>query len=194
MKNRIWTVVFLVIIVCISTILLDYVYVYTEPVVQQNQQIKIQKSVLEVLGIDYEEDKMTEVFSKSINIHKLDEYTIYRTGTGETAFMIEGPGLWGEISALVALEPDMETIKGLRVLENNETPGLGGQIAEDWFQDQFKGKKIKPEIRIIPYKKVKSVNEVEAISGATKTSKAFEKIINENIKIILKLNTYPSNP
>ncbi len=55
---------------------------------------------------------------------------------------IQGTGLWGPISAFVALEDDLTTIYGVVFDHEKETPGLGAEIKTDRFQDQYKGKKI----------------------------------------------------
>jgi Na+-transporting NADH:ubiquinone oxidoreductase subunit NqrC len=39
-----------------------------------------------------------------------------------------------------ALDPDLETVKGIEVLDHAETPGLGGRMTEEKFKKQFVGK------------------------------------------------------
>ena len=63
MRYRIWTVLFLVIVVCVSTGMLNAIYTYTDPIVRRNEKLKIQKSVLEILQIPYEEHNIQEIFS-----------------------------------------------------------------------------------------------------------------------------------
>jgi len=181
MKHRIWVVLFLVIVVCVSTGMLNAVYIHTDPMVRKNERIKVQRSVLEVFDIPYEETSIDEIFKLSIETQTIRDKSLYRSKTGSVAFEISGPGFWGKISAMIALESDLETIKRLKILENMETPGLGGRIAESWFQNQFKGKKLIPELKIVPYGRAKGPNEVDAITGATQTSRAFERIINNSI-------------
>lgn len=189
MKLRIWTVLFLVIVVCVSTGMLNVVYVHTDPMVRKNERIKMQRSVLEVFDIPYEETGISDTFGRHIQTQVvqaasplMEGKSFYRYKTGCLAFEISGPGFWGKISALIALEPDLKTIKGLEILKHVETPGLGGRIAENWFLSQFKGKRVTPELKIVSYRKAEGPNEVDAISGATQTSKAFERIINSNIE------------
>jgi Na+-transporting NADH:ubiquinone oxidoreductase subunit C len=179
-KRKVWIVLFLVIVVCISTGMLSAVYVHTDPIVRENERTKVQANVLELFGIPYEETTIEEIFELSIDVQIMGNDTLYRSREGSIAFEISGSGFWGKISALIALGPDLDTIRGLKVLKNMETPGLGGRIAEDWFQDQFEGKKLIPELKIIPYRKAEGPNEVDAITGATQTSRAFERIINNS--------------
>ena len=182
MKHRFWTVLFLVIVVCLSTGMLTTVYFHTDPMVRKNESIKVQRSVLKIFNIPYEESDIEEVFKVSVDTQTLEDKIFYKSCSGNIAFEINGSGFWGNISVLIALKPDLETISGLKILENVETPGLGGRITEDWFQDQFKGKKLIPELKIVPHGKAMGLNEVEAITGATQTSRYFERIINNNMK------------
>ncbi len=57
-------------------------------------------------------------------------------------FPISGFGLWDAIHALISVEPDCTTILGFSCYDQKETPGLGGEIAEPWWQNQFYQKKI----------------------------------------------------
>ena len=192
MKFKIWTVLFLIIVVCISAGMLNAIHFYTDPIAQKNARIKIQRSILEIFGIPYEETSVEEAFKENIYIDTktVEGFTIYRTEAG-IAFEISGPGFWETISVLIALEPDLETIKGLRILKHAETPGLGGRITESWFQDQFKGKKLVPDLKIVSHKKAEGPNQVDAITGATETSKALERMINNNVRAFYqKINSF----
>jgi Na+-transporting NADH:ubiquinone oxidoreductase subunit C len=51
-------------------------------------------------------------------------------------------GLWGKIYGYLAFEQDGQTVAGFSVYNHSETPGLGGEIESNWFQNNFKGKKI----------------------------------------------------
>ncbi len=190
----------LVIVVGISTGMLSIVYYKTEHRVSLNSNIKLQQSILDVFGINYDKNNIGEVFKNNIIIRKKDDMTLYESEKG-TAIEITGPGFWGTIDAIIALEPDFQTIIGFKVLKHSETPGLGGRITEDTFQDQFRGKRVLPEIRIVKRIKdqkentesitratpmSKANNQVDAITGATQSSKAIERIINDNIKIFYK--------
>jgi Na+-transporting NADH:ubiquinone oxidoreductase subunit C len=84
-----------------------------------------------------------------------------------------------EISLFICVGPDLETVKGIEVLDHAETPGLGGRMTEDEFKKQFVGKKLKPKIAIVRGKERVDSNEVHAITGASYTSKGIENIINE---------------
>lgn len=90
----------------------------------------------------------------------------------------------GPIRGFLTLEEDLETIKGIQIIYHEETPGLGGVVAEAWYLDMYKGKKkLDQGIIIKKDADASSDNEVDAITGATMTSNAFQLLINENYKL-----------
>jgi|GEM_PF-754790 Na+-transporting NADH:ubiquinone oxidoreductase subunit C len=101
-------------------------------------------------------------------------------------FEITAPGLWGEIIATIGIKPDFKTIEGIEFLVQNETPGLGGRISEDWYKKSFKNKEI--PLKIKKDENEKGNNSVEAITGATITSNyvinIFNKFLTEEINLI----------
>ncbi len=110
------------------------------------------------------------------------------------AFMAVGNGFQGELRIMVGLTPDMTQLTGIKVLEQIETPGLGTKIVVDpsnkqdpfWFPKQFKGIHVSPEILVIKNAKPIHNNEIQGITGATISSKAVTRILNEQISDIQK--------
>lgn len=95
---------------------------------------------------------------------KNDIYTIYADGNLDGyAFLATGQGYHGEISILVGLQ-DENTIKGITIISQTETPGLGSQIAEPSFTGQFSG------ISINDVALSRDGGQIDAISGATVSS------------------------
>lgn len=86
------------------------------------------------------------------------------------------------MSLFICVEPDLETLKGIEVLDHSETPGLGGRITEESFKRQFAGKKVRPRIFVVKGKKAEGANEVDAITGATNTSRGIEAFLNDAMK------------
>ena len=81
---------------------------------------------------------------------------------------LSGPGLWGTIEAVIGFDAGLETYTGVEFTDQNETPGLGGRISEDWFKEQFRGKI--PPFELVPEGTAEGESEVDAITGATRTS------------------------
>ncbi|MBU0996001.1 MAG: FMN-binding protein [Proteobacteria bacterium] len=91
-----------------------------------------------------------------------------------------GQGYADKIELLLGLNPEAEKITGLFILEQKETPGLGNKISEIKWRDQFKGKKTDKAISAIKGKAV-NANEIDAITGATISSKSVCRIINQMV-------------
>jgi len=167
---------------------------------ERNRELEKIQNVLKVFHVPYDvkasfhETKAT--FDHKVRLTTLDGLTVYELkgghGVAGIAFPIHGPGFWGPIHALLALEPDRRTIMGISFYEHEETPGLGARISEPAFQNQFKGKKIvgadgTQGIMISKPGKPKGINTVDAITGATRTCEAVQKFLTENIRQFLKL-------
>lgn len=90
-----------------------------------------------------------------------------------------GPGFQDTIGLIFGYRPDAREVVGMQVLESRETPGLGDKIYKDAnFVAEFDALSIEPEIVLIKGKGM-NPNEVDAITGATISSRAIVRIINE---------------
>jgi RnfABCDGE-type electron transport complex G subunit len=182
-------VVVLVVSAAISATMLGWVYDYTTQTVQINQEKKLKRMVLDAFSIPYDEGNLLEVFARSVEEVTGPSGTYYRayvmkdgakSYTG-VAFELFGPGFWAPIRVILALEEDLQTVRGFKVVEQAETPGLGGRMNEPWFQEQFKGKRVVPALHVVHGAKANGPNEVDAITGATETSKALDRIISRGL-------------
>ncbi|MCB1880495.1 MAG: FMN-binding protein, partial [Gammaproteobacteria bacterium] len=91
-----------------------------------------------------------------------------------------GPGFQDTIRLLYGYIPETREITGMEILESRETPGLGDKIYKDpAFVANFDSLSIDPEIRAVKKGKRSAANEIDAITGATISSKAVVRIINE---------------
>jgi Na+-transporting NADH:ubiquinone oxidoreductase subunit C len=92
-------------------------------------------------------------------------------------FLRTGAGLWGEIEAAVGLDPSLGSVRGVTFVKQGETPGLGARIEEPWFKEQLRGKT--GSLRLVPEgTRSASLQECDAITGATITSAAVRDIVN----------------
>jgi Na+-transporting NADH:ubiquinone oxidoreductase subunit C len=90
---------------------------------------------------------------------------------------VRGYGLWGTMYGLMAVAPDMNTIKGINFYEHSETPGLGGEIQNPNWTASWQGKEIydNGSVAIDVTKNVTDkAHDVDALSGATLTSNGVE--------------------
>ena len=91
-----------------------------------------------------------------------------------------GPGFQDTIGLLYGYAPGDKLVLGMEVLESRETPGLGDKIYKDEeFVSAFRALSIDPEIVAVKKGTKSSNNEIDAITGATISSKAVVRIINE---------------
>lgn len=88
-----------------------------------------------------------------------------------------GQGYADKIEMLIGLDPMIEKITGIFVLDQKETPGLGNKIVTDEWRSQFLAKSTAQPLATVKGKS-SAGNEIDAITGATISSKAVTDIIN----------------
>ncbi len=180
--------IFVLILGLISAGILVVLDHYTEPIIEKNIELRLKESILKAFAFNYNKDNIETTFSDKITVVQTAQHTVYRTSEGAVALRFTGNGLWGAITGIVALNSNRESLRGIAIIEQRETPGLGGRISEDSFQQQFRGVKINPKIEILPAsEKAEKANEVDGITGATLTSKSLENILNKETKKIIDL-------
>lgn len=102
---------------------------------------------------------------------------------------LRGKGLWDAIWGYVALEADLNTIKGVTFDHKGETAGLGAEITTDWFKNRFVGERIFNEsdelVGVIVTKgytaNTLGDNRVNYISGATITGDGVTDMLKERL-------------
>lgn len=108
---------------------------------------------------------------------------------GEIKYILPvyGVGLWGPVWGYLSLNEDKNTVYGVLFDHKGETPGLGAEITQPFFEKQFTGKTIfeNSTLKAITVKKGGSAtgaHEVDGISGGTITSKAVQTMIGDYLK------------
>lgn len=183
MKDKIFMVVFILVLGSFWTTALVVVDSYTKPRIEKYAAEKLRKSILGAFDIPYEGKDIGTIFKGNIEVIEKQGKTVYRTkNEGAVAFKIAGSGSQGPLSGVLALQADLRTIKGITIVSQVETPGLGDRVLEKANLDKFKGKKMVPALRILATGGAAQENEVDGISGATLTCKAFERILNTQSK------------
>lgn len=183
MKDKIMMIATILVLSSVLTTILLAVDLYTAPLIERNDRIKKKKSILNAFGIPYEIENLGENYLENITEIKIkmgdEEKDIYQTKDGDIAFQFSGSGLWGPIEGILALKPDLITIKGITIIKQEETPGLGGRITEKEYLDSFVSKLIVPGLTTVPPGTASNENEVDVITGATMTCNAFIDLLNE---------------
>ena len=100
------------------------------------------------------------------------------------AYAAKGKGFGGDIKLLVGLNPKADGVVGIDVLEDVETPGFGHSINEESWKSKFRPRNgvplplDKPLVVIKTTPKPDNPYQIQAITGATISSKAVVEIIN----------------
>ena len=100
------------------------------------------------------------------------------------AVPLAGQGFWAPIKGVIGVASDKKTVTGIAFYEQNETPGLGAEIAKPSWQAQFDGKKLSGSGKALLMKRPGEplgAHDVHAVTGATQTSIRLERIINDCI-------------
>ncbi|NNK21284.1 MAG: Na(+)-translocating NADH-quinone reductase subunit C [Flavobacteriaceae bacterium] len=113
---------------------------------------------------------------------------------GETYYIVPmyGKGLWDAIWGFMALDKNM-VVQGVYFDHKAETPGLGANIKQRYFMDDFTGESILngsnyTGIKVIkgnndPVNNIKDDNEVDALAGATITGNGVSAMISKTVTL-----------
>jgi electron transport complex protein RnfG len=116
---------------------------------------------------------------------KTVRYSVYEAKTGGQldgwVAKTAGQGYADKIEMLIGFDPMMDKITGIFVLDQKETPGLGNKIVTDEWRSQFVGKST-DQLLMAVKGNAKAGNEIDAITGATISSKSVTDIINTAVK------------
>ncbi len=100
---------------------------------------------------------------------------------------IFGKGLWSTLYGFMALGSDLKTIRGLTFYEHGETPGLGGEVDNPRWKEQWKGKlafddEWNVRISVIKGKVIpgrpEAIHQVDGLSGSTLTTRGLDTLVN----------------
>lgn len=184
MKQNLKLLVFVLILGILTSGLLVGVDALTRDRIIQNQAAQLKSAILDANEISYNFGNIHDVFAEEIEVISVGELTFYEAKESKNvSYEYTGGGVWGPISGVITLDEDFETIVAIKVLNQQETPGLGGIIAEAKYLANFVGIKMVPSLQINKDSSANLPNEVDAITGATRTSESFEIIMNDNYAI-----------
>ncbi len=157
-----------------------------KPMIEANEAKAKKDAALELVpGAKYVEIvKMT----LPIKDKQTEEIEVFRVIDGDKklvgwAFPAEGDGYADVIKLIVGVTADAKTITGMKVIYNQETPGLGNKITETSFRAPFAGKLSLAKLIPAKNKAVADLgpNEIQAVTGATISSRAVCDIIRRRL-------------
>ena len=173
-KSDFFPVVFLTLIVVISVAALTL----TDVITKDKIALAKKEAIAEMLATlfpemdDFTIDEESGLYTPLAEGEKLGR-----------AFMATATGYGGAIDILIGLKPDA-TLCGIKIIWQQETPGLGAKIVEASFLSQFKGLSVN-EVALS-----RDGGKIDAITSATISSAAVVKGVKEEIlKKLETLNT-----
>jgi Na+-transporting NADH:ubiquinone oxidoreductase subunit C len=180
-----------VITLLLSTVLILFGSI-TRQRVKDNERIAYERAVIAALPIDLPRRvspaQIHKLFIKNVHDPTISSAGALRYLKGDSliayALPLEGPGFWAPIKGVIGIAADTRTITGISFYEQNETPGLGGEIVKSEFRVQFVGKVISETSKPVEIRAVSAdLDEasVHAITGATQTSTRLGKFMNEQL-------------
>ncbi len=183
-------------VVCVAfVIILAIANQVTLARVNANKRLESRTAVLKAFGLADSTTPSSEIDSKYTqlvtekSVEKATAYTATIDGQTYVAVKLTMPGLWGPITAVLATDPAGTVVRGFEIVDQQETPGLGGRISEPWFSAQFKGKKVLPDGTIAFEQGSGKGNfdpnngTVDAITGASRTSDFVKALVNKELAL-----------
>lgn len=184
MKENLKLGAILLIVTAIAGCLLGWAYSITkEPIAQQ--AIKANNEAMrEILPMADQFNKIESAIPDGSIVKEVNEGKKGNDVVGY-AIKVTPKGYGGMIEMMVGISTDGK-VSGIKILSHSETPGLGANAPSKEFSGQYKDKAIDPLLEVVKGNASKP-NQIQAITGATITSKAVTKGVNEAI------NFYTSN-
>jgi Na+-transporting NADH:ubiquinone oxidoreductase subunit C len=187
-----YPVVFMFLITAIPSALLIGFSRFTRERVKANEQFALEHAILKAVDPDLPDGlrgvELHTRFEQTVNTNINAAAGAYRLmDNGQVvayALPFSGRGFWNQISGVIGIKPDLATVTGFYVYEQTETPGLGAQITEPWFRENFVGLTMADGDAPIVFKRAGEAagpNEVESVTGGTQTSVRLEQFLNERL-------------
>ena len=185
-RKRIFTVLFMFLVTLVFISITTVIYTFSKDTIRFNEALRLKKAILYAAGVPLPEDpqEIENEYKRRVDTVQDSDGTVkYYLVRGDDpstvrsyVFVALGSGLWGEITAAVGYDASGERIAGLEIIDQTETPGLGGRIGEEWFKEQFRGKKY--PLSTVAEGEAAGENEFQAITGASYSTAAIKDIVN----------------
>jgi electron transport complex protein RnfG len=179
--------------------ILVFVYLWSQPKILAYRAMVLREAVQEVLkgpahfeSVFVLDGTLTTEVPEGVDTLKLDKVFLGYDEAGNPvgfALEAEGFGFQDVIALIFGYDPSTQQLLGMKVLENKETPGLGDKIVKDTvFVNGFAGVEA-PLVGVKSDRNTGQPDQVDMITGATISSKAVIRIINDRIAQLKDLLT-----
>jgi len=179
MKEMLKITLSLVAIFVVAGLIMGLTYKYTYPVRFQAEKKEKEEALKEMAPDASDPIKVAGNWTAD---NKPYEYFEATTSGKPVAYIAStaGKGYSSYIKMLVSLSPELK-IRDVKILGHEETPGLGDQVEDKTFLDQFKGKSLE-QIKLV---KGETKDNIQAVSGATYSSRGVTKGVKEAAQILI---------
>jgi len=180
--SQAWLVLALAIVFGVA---LAWVEGVTHPRIRQNQVDLIARRLVEMFG---EGTTTSEPAGVEATVQgrarTIECYPAIRRGRQVGwGILAEGRG-YDDLLLLIGVDRTVETIRGYRVIKSLETPGIGDRIEKPEFYRQFEGKRAAEPLACVASSVSPAGQQVNAISGATISSRGVVKTINDSLAAV----------
>jgi len=186
-KDIIKPALILFLVCAVMTGALAYVNGVTKPIIEENSKREKEEALSKVLP-------GAQSFSDPMDANKLKE-SGYKVGdfiqnlyiAENVGYVVEvaPKGYGGSISMMVGITMNNE-IAGIIITSHNETPGLGGKIADKSFSDQYLGAIPSNGFNVVKRVPIDE-GDIQAISGATISSRAVTRGVSDAVDLVLSM-------
>ncbi|MBN1757132.1 MAG: FMN-binding protein [Chitinispirillaceae bacterium] len=192
--SPVYVIGFMIVISAICGTAVSFVHFSMQKTLEANERLSRNRTIAKAFGISVSKqtaDGYDTAIAGAIERTSFSgdnrtwELFTRKAAPHDIGFIFTGIAFWDRVSGILVLSNDFSTIRSLEIIEQKETPGLGARIEEEGFKQQFQGYPLNwDESKQITFGKPDATDgshRVDAITGATQTSMALERIINSEL-------------
>ena len=193
-SNKAYSVFFTVVLCWACAGILTFAHTRWRTRIEENESYARIHAVMDALGLAMpgaDRDEVLAAYRSAVRVRTEGEMQVFEAREGDRvmgyALHLAGRGRYGPIQGVLAVDASRQRIIGLRIYRHNETPGLGGRIASIEWLGQFAGKPLVTDgvSGIVIGARERGGNTVDGITGASKTTFALSRMLNQAIAELL---------
>jgi Na+-transporting NADH:ubiquinone oxidoreductase subunit C len=183
LDRKLLDMVFIVVLGTLSAGVLVVAQGYAAPRARKHAELRVRSNILAAAGVTAAPAEVESLFSARAEAVPSGGVTLYHVDS-LVAYEFVGQGVWGPIEGIITLDSSLQHVAGVRVLMQEETPGLGDRIKDPDYLVTYSGKTTQEPLELAIRHQATLENEVDAISGATLSSQALVRIVNDAVAAV----------
>lgn len=152
---------------------------WSAPAIERYRETRLKFSVLAAAGVSAPAEGLASAFDEHVREQWAGGLVIFRVDDSLLVYEFTGRGLWGMIEGVITFDTAVTRIGSVRILAQEETPGLGSRITEEEYLATYRDKDVTSPLGMALRHASEGPNEVDAISGATLSSQALLDAVNQ---------------